>query len=866
MVCNTSSIASGGLGGPQYFKPVSRLQKSTGIKPPSIVTKPGTAPSQVQSSTTTQKGSSSLPPIAPLTSAQTSSATATAAITAVATAVAKTVEATTAASSPLTTVSSAIPIPTPSFNVGSQSSRSKNRILTVSKAQDFSVQDALVSLKDAPAIVPVKTGTTLPKLLNCSPVNKKPTKSVLSSPSAPTSPSATLSRAGTRIRTRTISSPSTSVTDVTKKATLAMVRSSSVSTKTTTRRSSEEHLTLATPTTPSPVKDELLSLTAAVDKCRRTSTEAMDPKPSRGSSETVHTSVEGTVTSAIKCSCLPPIEFPENVKQELKRQESEHRERECDLYTKIIELQIENANLKGEKETLSRQVERRDRLLLETRMQLQALEFVCHENNVKVDIDMRSDEDLANWNFEESDKTYQRILVVMKDLLRDGSSCVEESEAMMRSGSRRPRSSRSSSSATTAPCGSRASGPDSEVLRFDPQSLRSDRQLNTTSALTQALMTAASSSPGSGRRGLDCGTDRSNLFRSSSEENAYGDEDDEDDEDDDDDDDDDEGQESEFEELGEEMIKYVELQPSIMPRRDSRALAAKMMPLASPGGLDPGLSTAVLMKNLWNSSGARRSGGTTPLFHPGYQQPPQPQHQNGPVSMSRRISGSSTASNGSMLDDYFGRPQYTADRGQAQSPLPFSPPSFSQSFYGQQQPCQTGVGLGLIGMGRSPEVPAMEKFGKMVMPVQTNAQLLDAFPRPGGPLSPAFPFRSVGPIGSVGSNHSFGSNHSHHSSSSSISSSTNLVLQGLPPPPSRQLPPPPPPMIPLPPLPTTRPASSLREHTKSRLLESRRPSHGRTNSHGFVIEGVNQFLRRRAFGKAVTREVMNRGHRRRESV
>ncbi|KAG0350975.1 hypothetical protein BGZ54_003485 [Gamsiella multidivaricata] len=39
-------------------------------------------------------------------------------------------------------------------------------------------------------------------------------------------------------------------------------------------------------------------------------------------------------TVIVRCQCPPPLEFPEYVKREMKREEEEHRQRECGLYAK----------------------------------------------------------------------------------------------------------------------------------------------------------------------------------------------------------------------------------------------------------------------------------------------------------------------------------------------------------------------------------------------------------------------------------------------------------------------------------------------------------------------------------------------------
>ncbi|KAF9194770.1 hypothetical protein BGZ50_005810 [Haplosporangium sp. Z 11] len=529
----------------------------------------------------------------------------------------------------------------------------------------------------------------------------------------------------------------------------------------------------------------------------------------------------------------------------MKREEEEHRQRECGLYAKIIELQIENENLKSEKETLIKFVSRRDKMLLELQMQLQAMEFVCRENEIKVDIDMCPDEAIQNWSFKESDEVYQRILLTTQDLLRSGSKCLEENMPASRSSGQHHRSPRSSSRASGvaspdhsmpsgSPCGNVVAGlsegtqplviqgQNAGPLMFKqtphPGTLNELNSHKSGSTVDQSILSQVNMNiEGSGRRALDCGDDRSGLFQEDADD-YYSDEVDVDD-------DDDEGQESEFEELGEDMIKYVELQSSVGPRRDSRSSSlSKKKSLNASAAVTPDLSTAVLMKNLWGG-GARRTPGTMPMQHPVHQHPvyQHPVHQfqqqvpSYRRSSNRSSSESSTSSRSSLLDDYFVRGPLHMD----QVPVAHI-----------HQGAHVGVGLGLTGLARSPEHPSMERF-------------LTAPPTCALPPSPlasprSHPSLSRSPL-STGSSATF---------SSHIHDNDVICL---------------PPVTPLPPLPS-RPRYSYRDHTKSMLMQFKRPSHGRTCSHGFVIEEVGHFLKRKTYGKTLTRDVMHRGHRRRDSV
>ncbi|KAG0204802.1 hypothetical protein BGX28_003374 [Mortierella sp. GBA30] len=593
------------------------------------------------------------------------------------------------------------------------------------------------------------------------------------------------------------------------------------------------------------------------------------------------TDLKATVTVVEQCTCQSSLSLPELVKREMKREEEEHRQRECGLYEKIIELQIENANLKGEKETLSRVISRRDKMLLELQMQLKAMEFVCRENDIKVDIDMCPDEAIENWSFKESDEVYQRILLTTQDLLRTGSRCLEEnmpstgrrssSQHRRTSSSRTSSSSRASSvksadrSSPVAPSAQRGNviiGYGERVqplafhnqladplpfkqtsrpgtMKFDLQTLlRSEQEFRSGNsngaALSQANLSQLNARMETdGRRALDCGDDRSNVFARGSDQDCSSENYSEDD------DDDDEGQESEFEELGEDMIKYVELQSSIAPRRDSRASSlSKMMPGTS-GTATPDMSTAVLMKNLWSSNGgAKRSAATTPLQHPASFQPPPlpPTYYGSPVNRGSGVSHVSSNSSNN-VEDYFTRASHHSH--QATEHIQHHP------HHSHHHGTPTGVGLGLIGMGRSPEQASLDRF--------LSARPTCALPPSPLPSPRGHPMMMVRSPLSSSTSSTFSSSHSSTTSHFQDNSHMDVMMIR------------PPPMMPLPPLPAC-PRYSYRDHTKSKLLEFKKPSHGRTCSHGFVIEEVGHFLKRKTYGKSLTRELMHRGHRRRDSV
>ncbi|KAG0288256.1 hypothetical protein BGZ97_006869, partial [Linnemannia gamsii] len=722
-------------------KPVSRTQKSTTIKPPSIVTKPNspgnsngtytsTSMSNASNTSNSTGGSSSsssgstsarmfsLPPIAP------SPNTAT-------------------ILTPLSTTS------TTSLSGSSPLIGSSNIPTLTSPTAATAVVAAATSGSSASTTVRSKNRLHAGVDSACYMTRSSSGESLASS-------SASSSPTSTPVFATIPTMPSTATATGIGTATLLPFAATNSSQKSISRRPSIADLTPATPPSVRPI-------ISSVSPSKSTVTKLSEERPT--SSLTTTTNGTESITkpetsTVVKCTCPPPLEFPENVKREMRREEEEHLKRECGLYEKIIELQIENANLQGEKETLHRVLSRRDKMLLELQMQLQAMEFVCRENEIKVDIDMCPDEAIENWSFKESDEVYQRILLTTQDLLRTGSKCLEENMIMPRSSSQHQRPTRtasfpSSTSSTTrsslgtvpinfalfengvAPRRNVVAGlsesaqpltvQDQEVdpllfketsrpgtLKLDLQTLlRSEQEFNSNSNKARSTVNQGNIAEvdagieRGGRRAIDCGDDRSSFFRSVSNSQVDSAVDDESDMDEDDS----EGEESEFEELGEDMIKYVDLQASVAPRRDSRASSFSM--LMPPGGnhsaaTTPDLSSAVLMKNMWSANGgsARRSASTTPLHHPAFQQMSQPQHyhhhhhhqqqqysQSYYSSANRSSGGSTHSSSSSLLDDYFTRPQFTAPQE-----------------HQLQQSAHVGLGLGLSGLGRSPEQSSTERF------------------------------------------------------------------------------------------------------------------------------------------------------------
>ncbi|ORZ26847.1 hypothetical protein BCR41DRAFT_392885 [Lobosporangium transversale] len=333
------------------------------------------------------------------------------------------------------------------------------------------------------------------------------------------------------------------------------------------------------------------------------------------------------------------------------------------------------------------------------------------------------------------------------------------------------------------------------------------------------------------------------------------------------------------------MIKFVDLEPSIAatPQRRSNPYGG-----GSVIGT-PDMSSSARSKGLW-SNGGRFSATTTPLHHPAYQfQQQQLQRQMSGGGASKRYSGGSTISSGSIVDDYFAR-------------------SFSMEQNGNVAAPAAPIGLGLTGIDRPVEQSSMERF-LSTSPMNTppaptlgpSSTTSSSFPYNSGPAASPLPFISSpsyhqqqfymrSPLSTPSSatffpagvmmepNQGFHSHHHpqrylhHRSSLQSLRSSSNgSVSSGrlsraatVTPTPTPATPPPP--MGPLPPLPKN-PTCTYREHTKQKLLDfNRRPTHARTNSHGFVIENVGQFLKKKSYSKALTRDYMSRGHRRRGSM
>ncbi|KAF9995840.1 hypothetical protein BGZ79_010439 [Entomortierella chlamydospora] len=555
----------------QIAKPVSRTPKPTAIKPPSIVTKPSamTIPS------TTQKVSS-LPPIVPPSNPSSVKTRST------------------SPSSNTTSLSTSVTSPHPSSPSSPSSITShKNQPNTGIDSACYmtnsgSYESLIVSSPSSASSTPtIASAPTMEGLTSLSTAVGSETSVIEGNQRKPISRRP--SDANPCVTSSEPMAPSTSP------STLKSVNLSSTSKVTTT---------ITIPNEPSHPKNEELS--------------PQDRRESISSSEATTlctTSPEikphsTTGDSVVRCQCPPPLEFPENVKLEMKREELEHRQRESELYSKIIELQIENANLKGDKETLCRVVSHRDKMLMEVRVQLQAMEYFCRENDIKVDIEMCPDEVIQNWSFKESDEVYQRILITTQDLLRTASKCLEENTSRTSSRQRqRRRSNRSSSTNTTASARSYRSdasvGKDGVLvketsrpgtLKLDIESLlRSEQELigNKSTVNHSNLADINAGIIGDdGRRALDAGNHRPTFFRAGDEDGSS----------DDEDDGGDDSQESEFEELGEDMIKYVQLQPSMgPPRRKSRSPSFSRMTAMSPycGSYvgTPDMSSSAMMKD-----------------------------------------------------------------------------------------------------------------------------------------------------------------------------------------------------------------------------------------------------------------------------
>ncbi|KAF9197418.1 hypothetical protein BGZ49_002152 [Haplosporangium sp. Z 27] len=536
----------------------------------------------------------------------------------------------------------------------------------------------------------------------------------------------------------------------------------------------------------------------------------------------------------------------------MKREELEHRHRESELYSKIIELQIENANLKGDKEALNRVISNREKMLMEIRVQLQAMEFFCRENNIKVDIEMCSDEVIENWCFKESDEVYQRILFTTQELLRTGSKCLEENTTVGRSSlNLQSRSTRTSSTIprVTSMDQSRTSGDAllfketsrPGTLKLDLQSLlRSEQDFdnakNNRSTVSHSNLAEIDAGivERDGRRAIDGGDNRSGYFHANIDDEDDG-------EYDSSDDDGDESQESEFEELGEDMIKYVELQPSMGPRRNSKSSTYSRMNTVSPyngsSASTPDMSANVLNKTLW-SGAARRSGATTPLQNSSshHQMQLQPRRSGS----ANRNSGSSFNSNGSLFEDYCARSMESADTLSQTSGAP--------------------IGLGIRGNSPSLQRVSMEKFlstppsGALppILAPQYSPALSSSSP-PTCQYTQTYSNRSIfsnnsSPVISSQDTSMIMKINKSYNNRNSNSSMTRPM-------------PPPPPMLPLPPLPTYNRLSHP-EQAKQDLRESRRPRRGRTSSQEFTIENMGP----QAHSKLLAQDLMHRGHQRQISV
>ncbi|KAF9163340.1 hypothetical protein DFQ26_002696 [Actinomortierella ambigua] len=627
----------------------------------------------------------------------------------------------------------------------------------------------------------------------------------------------------------------------------------------------------------------------------------------------------------VRCDCPPPLTLPEFVQQEIRREEEEHRRRECDLYAKIIELQIEIENLKGEKESLTRVVGRRERSLEALQRQLEALEHICRENRIEVDIGLCSAEVVENWNIKESDEVYQRILFTMQDMLRTGSKCVENHRPLgLLAGS-----------ATIAAGGG---GQERHSLHHKKSSINAKAAaavayLNDQSQYQQQQETCSGNEPAP-RRALDDNDSRRRVLLAMGEpvdslpEKDKGDPDQQgsDDEDDDEDsmDEDDDGEESEFEELGEDMLKFAELQSEIMPRRESHNQSISSSKLFS----SPNMSGAPPMGSSSSSSSSSRGPLTPDVTRSSVASIAayRPRSREGSTH-----SRQSTSSN--LLDDYFtistpisahtaevfppslpplptvaaaaaaaaiaatAAPSTLMHRAPAPSrPLP--PPPHPQQ---QQQPL---TGLGIVMTTRS----------------LSHSQLRVAPPQ--HPLPPPPTSSSPGPTqqrmvippglvrslstNSVATGATAGNNNkrnSHRLSTSSTHSTTSnagsLAFFHSLPPPQMPLPPiptgsgvtlPSPPLPPLPAPPSSRPSPNKKglqlvvvepnlmvsaERIKQHLSSSSSRlstlgggliwgGHGRAQSHGLVMD---RYLHRpNPLNHSWTNELLHGGHRRHGSV
>ncbi|KAF9382933.1 hypothetical protein BGX21_001688 [Mortierella sp. AD011] len=465
------------------------------------------------------------------------------------------------------------------------------------------------------------------------------------------------------------------------------------------------------------------------------------------------------------------------------------------------------------------------------------MEYFCRENDIKVDIEMCSDEVIQNWSFKESDEVYQRILITTQDLVRTASKCLEENTSRASSRQRqRRRSDRSSSTNTAASTKAykrdASEGTDGVLiketsrpgtLKLDIGSLlRSEQEfIGNKSTVNHSNLADinAGIAGGDGRRALDGGNHRPTFFRAG----------DEDDSSDDEDDGGDDSQESEFEELGEDMIKYVQLQPSMgPPRRKSRSPSFSRMTAMSPycGSYvgTPDMSSSAMMKNMLSNGAARQSCATTPLQHPSYQ------HQQSRRGSAKRSSGMSVQSIGGGLgEDYFARFH-----------------SYDQA--PQATPVGLGLGIGMPSISRSPECISMDSFPAppaVALPPVPTPQYSPRLPLSSyGARSPFSKCSSPGFIS--GSPLPMGSS-KRNSVRSIRSTRSNCSV-------TRSTPTPPPPMIPLPPLPTYRTIQAKHE-----LVGSKRPSRSRISSQ-------DHLLGHKTNGKLSARDLMHQGHQRRTSV
>ncbi|KAG0232017.1 hypothetical protein BGW42_008528 [Actinomortierella wolfii] len=593
--------------------------------------------------------------------------------------------------------------------------------------------------------------------------------------------------------------------------------------------------------------------------------------------------LSATASGMVKCNCPPPLELPEYAKQEMRREEEEHRKRECDLYAKIIELQIEVENLKGEKETLTRVVGRRDRTLESLQRQLEALEHICRENDIEVNVGQTSSEVVESWNAKESDEVYQRILFTMQDMLRTGSKCLENHRPLgLLAGS-----------ATIAAGGG---GQERHSMHhsqssFNAKAAAAVAYLNDHNQPLQQEDTC-SSDEAAPRRALDGDDSRRRVLLAMGETvdvlpkkskdghdssgNSKGNNNDDDEEDLLDEDD--EGEESEFEELGEDMLKFAELQSDIMP------IPSKMFP-------SPNMSSYISSRGPLTPDVVR-----TPMTSVGDQHYQHHQHPYAPWSREGPVhSRQSTASN--LVDDYFA--MSTPSSAQAPeffaSPVPLVPagastavstaassfvsrvPPPSRPLPSPPQPHQqplTGLGIVMNTRSMSQCPTRMPPPPPLASPYSQQQQQLPPTLKHKPVMNRSYSFNSVATPTSA--NHRLSTASSIYSTTSTTSMSGSICGG------HRVLPPP---QLPLPPIPKDSVPVSFREHTKKQLLEpltfyTQQPrskqqfqkwssstlGHGRTLSHGFVIEQFDRFLRRKKVTHQWTRELFNGGHHRRGSV